>query len=830
MRHTVRTWHEYTAAIGRHVEDIGTLSTVPADLESAMPGIERHFRYQHVEGDGACGWQALYYAMGDTAVLPIRLYTSATAQLRTVLATVAWDGSAFKVGGEKLRRKLVALYVSTNSRKPDKKKVEKQQEYERVWQRAVDNQVFDSAVPIAPWRDIATSISRSHPSRDLQALWLATSQASPPINLIVICEEATVVVRRDSSTASHTSTSSASSFSSSISTISRPPPPAPSTRGQRKRDDVAGTERGDRGEPGWDEGTFTCIECQTGPIVPRVMFMSPTGTFTNMRRDGENTIVFNLFSHTVLLQEQNDRGDYVVQPNRRHHSSRYWVLTDPAGRVRWNHTDPAIEFLMQYILGKWTAIARPVTQPFIEERPASRARQERLQRQHEQERQRQQQQLTDGSNGEDVAQDTGSGSDGADGKGKERKSARGHCSHFKTCAYPRAKCHKWHNHITTHDRTIHNQCALDLWTQHCPAFDIRQQTVDRAKFKAEMMAGDSTTEWNPQPPPDCVELTPQNELLDPDITPRLRWSEPEIQKVTKGRAGWEKERTKRVSNGEWHFKAQADGHTRLITQSSLLRFTPPSSPSSTSSSPLTILRRIPAGDTVLLPSLQYWNQRPQNVSPILFHPMVEREFAAPQNAGGRMLLFRLHATDRPGFAPVHLRPTNSVVFPRDTSPVYYAYYRVPFTLIHPRSPPLAQRLNYDPRIQASKPTRRGMYDGELDFGSSLNSTTYNASSVVTCKVQKDGTESKWPHCSTDDATVQPVMSVAEQKDREHEQQESEQHNMEIRVQSRAIVGDDRRDDQQSDDEYRALLDKRIDTLTARLPSSTSASTTSRERG
>lgn len=284
------SWHAYIDATSRHAHAFGSLTDLPDDLQSSIPGIKQYFRHLHVIGNGACGWQALFCAIGETISLQLAM-PSIDERALGVTYKVALPSERVHEGGEKLRQALVSKYVGDGE--AQKRKCA---EYDATWRSAASNATVHINTPLTLSTDLLLSLATSHGWQDIQVLWLALQQRDPTLNLFVVVEEATVTVTRDQSSS-----------------------PAQSR----------------------DSATFTVVETEASQYTSNVVLVSPSGSLENQRADEDNTIVLNLFVHKVLEVTADGTCISTSTPTE---SAHYWVMTDTSARVRWNHKQACIQF------------------------------------------------------------------------------------------------------------------------------------------------------------------------------------------------------------------------------------------------------------------------------------------------------------------------------------------------------------------------------------------------------------------------------------------------------------------------------------------------------
>ena len=454
----------------------------------------------------------------------------------------------------------------------------------------------------------------------------------------------------------------------------------------------------------------------------------------------------------------------------------------------------------------------------------------------------------------------------------------GNCGHFETCraGLPAGstKCSKWHTDRADHDKSTHPSCCLDVYTKLCPALD-RRRDADRGTFKFIIMAGDSKTKWNPQPPPspDNATMTAWQKMVSP--VPNKSATEADKAAVQAAMARlWEKvsssmqagEHTQPVTGrhssphyplsrsatppaaphifnpadvmmaGQAQFSASSSQYWPTSSGSdwdtipgrmsgptpsymSGQAWAPAPIPSSALFSASQSSQSSPpqgstmtAGRVEVLEAWQFWKKMPGEVAPILFHTPVSDHFAGDERED-HVVLWRPNQCLLSNSLAAHLRPTKpDVIFPLNTHPDLYHYWRTPLSIIHINSAlPSASGTNSDDRIKLAVPTKRTQQDRERQFSDSLQTNAYAVQAARPTPYRKDNTESVWPMHSTPNmygkSLTTPTFTQSELDQWLSSVSEHDRNVMSAKVMMRAIEHDDRINEMVDENDYRLVIGK-----------------------
>ena len=187
-------------------------------------------------------------------------------------------------------------------------------------------------------------------------------------------------------------------------------------------------------------------------------------------------------------------------------SNTYSILLDPNARALFAPESDAITLLLSSLKNRFSVF---ITWPLLQEREKMRQDAQRA-RDIADDARRQSAQKKHKADG-------GAGTDDASGLTTKGK-AKGVCNHFFYCAgeepAARDKCKAVVSDRQHHDRGLHLNCPLDLWTESCPTFKRRSQ-AQKESFKACIMNHDK---WTPKPPQNCNTLTPFRECIVPILS------------------------------------------------------------------------------------------------------------------------------------------------------------------------------------------------------------------------------------------------------------------------------------------------------------------------
>ena len=430
------------------------------------------------------------------------------------------------------------------------------------------------------------------------------------------------------------------------------------------------------------------------------------------------------------------------------------------------------------------------------------------------------------------------------------------CKHFWTCSEGgnnKNSCstedYKSRKAANDHEKSGHPHCCLDLYTKKCPAYVARDvgptSSVSHTNtFKLKIMAGVTGKPWRPiaPPAPNNTELTPIDQLVVPATSDTNTKKSEDARKahedwIAQVRAGAASNNTpNRQEPGTPNATSPFNtGITRTTAGQPFTQSLPPTTyrplygpvptqgpiPGSVSSghtARATAQSLCEPGAAQLIPAWPFWDERPHDVHPLIFHEQVAEFFRKATSA--EIVLFRPNQVMVPSLMPHHLGITNpDLTFPCTSHPDLFPYYEAPLSSIIPTPLPDVVAATEHQRTAMAEPTLRTLQRREEEFNDSVNTTLFkqrvdDGEVIVAKTYRKDNADCLWPIHSKPNQLGQPATTPTFTPAEYHQWHASQDYHeravMSANVLHRAVVNDDRADNAMYDsNDHAELVEKRI---------------------